>query len=230
MRAALPRVPVRRLGNLRFFSQISGTLDFLSSLRQDRMGACQTISNAKKLDSCTVVHHLETTKCKNINRTNKVSYTKGIQIAFIINPSWIQGKWEGSYRDRCTSMGMPWRFAKSRQARPDFATTWLGGAGRAASGSGPEIVSTWATGSATRSGPSLGPSTRTCTRTTCTGTRRAWNPAALHHEPLSRNVLEKLQGRQDPTASSRTTWRWRRRWSCSGTRPKPVCIGFAPFM
>ena len=42
-----------------------------------------------------MAHHLETTKCKNVNQTNKVSYTKGIQIAFIINPNWIQGKWEG---------------------------------------------------------------------------------------------------------------------------------------
>ena len=31
-------------------------------------------------------------------------------------------------------------------------------------------------------------------------------------------------------ASSRTTWRWRRRWSCSGTWTKQVCIKFAPFM
>ena len=39
-------------------------------IMQDRMGACQTFSNAKKLDSCTVAHHLETTKCKNVNRTD----------------------------------------------------------------------------------------------------------------------------------------------------------------
>jgi hypothetical protein len=42
-----------------------------------------------------------------INRKNKVSYTKSIQIAFIINPNWIQGRREGSYRDRCMSIRMP---------------------------------------------------------------------------------------------------------------------------
>ena len=33
-------------------------------------------------------------------------------------------------------------------------------------------------------------------------------------------------------ASSRTTctWRWRRRWSCSGTWTKQVCTKFTPFM
>ena len=62
-----------------------------------------------------------------ISRTNKISYTKSIQIAFVINPNWIQGKWEGSYRDHCTSMHMHdcsmqrKEFTKCRQARPDFA-------------------------------------------------------------------------------------------------------------
>ena len=130
---------------------------------QDRMGACQTISNAQKLDSCTVAQHLESTKCKNVHRTNKVSYTKGIQIAFIINPNWIQGKWEGSYRDRCTSMdAMTIRQVSSSPARLCYPVTRRPGRrpARAASGSHPEIESTWATGSATRSGPSSGPSTR----------------------------------------------------------------------
>ena len=62
-----------------------------------------------------------------ISRTNKISYTKSIHIAFVINPNWIQGKWEGSYRDHCTSMHMHdcsmqrKEFTKCRQARPDFA-------------------------------------------------------------------------------------------------------------
>ena len=41
-----------------------------------------------------------------INWTNKVSYKKFIQIAFVINTNWIKGRREGSYLDRCTSMCM----------------------------------------------------------------------------------------------------------------------------
>ena len=41
-----------------------------------------------------------------INWTNKVSYKKFIQTAFVINPNWIKGRREGSYLDRCTSMCM----------------------------------------------------------------------------------------------------------------------------
>jgi hypothetical protein len=63
-------------------------------------------------------------RCKNeINRTNKVSYTKCIQIAFIINPKWIKGRRDGSYQDCCTLMRMlatRIELTKCRQARPDF--------------------------------------------------------------------------------------------------------------
>jgi hypothetical protein len=95
---------------------------------QNRMGACQTISNAKKLRLLHCGTASRNNKMQNVTGTNKVSYTKGIQIAFIINPNWIQGKWEGSYRDRCMSNLGIRLFTKSRQARPDIA----------ASGSGPE--------------------------------------------------------------------------------------------
>ena len=133
------------------------------------MGACQTISNAKKLDSCTVAHHLETTKCKNFNRTNKVSYTKGIQIAFIINPNWIQGKWEGSYRVGC-------RCAYDYSPRvvkpgPTLLPRDSEVPGRAASGSGPEIVSTWADRISDPFRPIIGALNSYRTRTTCTGPR-----------------------------------------------------------
>jgi hypothetical protein len=59
-----------------------------------------------------------------INRTNKVSYTKCIQIAFIINPNWIKGRREGSYQDCCTLMRMVTtriELTNCRKARPDFA-------------------------------------------------------------------------------------------------------------
>ncbi len=63
---------------------------------------------------------------------------------------------------------------------------------------------------------------------------RGAHPDHLH----LRDEVPDEDGRQDPVAEDQQPglvrrqppWRWRRRWSCSGTWTKPVCTEFAPFM